>query len=101
MSRWPTVHYGRPPRRKSDSHGSGISPAARVRFAKWLLAFVLAGWAATHILMVVTKPPEASWVFHVLLAISWGALALTALDIIVSTDVRREIDDGPDSRGEA
>ena len=67
-----------------------ISPAARVRFAKCLLAFVLCGWAATHVLMVLLKPPEASWVFHVLLAISWMALALTALDILLTTDVRRE-----------
>lgn len=70
-----------------------ISPAARVRFAKYLLAVVLAGWAATHILMVVAKPPEASWVFHVLLAISWLALALTCVDIIVSTDVRKQQDE--------
>lgn len=69
-----------------------ISPQQRVRYAKFLLAFVLGGWAATHILMVLTRPPEASWVFHVLLAISWLALALTATDIILTTDVRREQD---------
>lgn len=70
-----------------------ISPHTRVRFAKILLAVVLLGWASTHILMVAAKPPEASWVFHVLLGISWLALVLTCLDIIASTDVRRRQED--------
>lgn len=70
-----------------------LSPQGRVRFAKCLLAFVLTGWAATHALMVITKPPEASWVFHVLLGISWLALALTAVDILFTTDVRRRQED--------
>ena len=70
-----------------------ISPAARVRFAWGLLIFSLVGWPATHILMVVTDPPENSWVFHVLLAISWLAITLTAWDIVNTADVRREQDD--------
>jgi hypothetical protein len=58
-----------------------------------LLAGSLVGWPATHILMVVTDPPEQSWVFHVLLAISWLAITLTALDLLATTDVRKQHDD--------
>lgn len=67
-----------------------MSPAARVRFAWTLLAVCLVGWPATHVLMIVTDPPEASWVFHVLLAISWLALVLTSLDMLFTSDVRRK-----------
>ncbi len=57
--------------------------------------FVLAGvgWPATHILMIVTNPVENTWVFHVLLAISWLAISLTALDLMATTDVRKEQDE--------
>lgn len=40
--------------------------------------------------MVVTDPPENSWVFHVLLAISWLAITVTMVDVIATTDVRKE-----------
>jgi hypothetical protein len=68
-------------------------PAMRVRAAWVLLAFCLTGWPLTHVLMVVTKPPEASWVFHLLLALSWFALVLAALNIVATTDVRADQDD--------
>jgi hypothetical protein len=58
-----------------------------------LLVASLVGWPATHVLMVVTDPPEQSWVFHVLLAISWLAITVTALDLLQTSDVRREQDD--------
>jgi hypothetical protein len=72
----------------------GISPEGKIRLAAWLLRFVLIGWPATHTLMLVTDPPEQSWVFHVLLAISWLALGFTAVDVIFTTEVRKEVDDG-------
>lgn len=62
----------------------------RVRVAWVLLIGSLVGWPATHILIIVTKPPESSWVFHLLLAISWLAIALTAWDIVNTTDVREK-----------
>jgi len=71
-------------------------PRLRVRAALGLLVFTLAGWPATHVLIFLTQPPEASWVFHLLLALSWMALTLTCLDIVATADVRRtqEDDDG-------
>jgi uncharacterized membrane protein len=63
-------------------------PRLRRALALVLLVGSLIGWPATHVLIVVTHPPEASWVFHLLLALSWLALTLTALDILATTDVR-------------
>jgi len=71
-----------------------VSPRAKVTLGWALLCCSAVGWPATHILMVVTKPPDASsWVFHVLLAISWLAITLTALDIVFTADVRKEQDE--------
>lgn len=71
-----------------------MTPATRAKLAKCLLVLSLIGWPATHILMIVTDPPENSWVFHVLLAISWLAITLTALDIVFTSDVRKEQETG-------
>lgn len=68
-------------------------PRHRIKLAWALLIGSLIGWPATHVLMVVTDPPEQSWVFHVLLAISWLAITLTALDLVATTDVRKEQDE--------
>lgn len=65
-------------------------PDNRVRAAMWLLWACVAGWPTTHVLMVVTHPPEASWVFHLLLALSWLSLIVAALGVVVTTDIRRE-----------
>jgi hypothetical protein len=43
--------------------------------------------------MILTDPPENSWVFHVLLAISFFSLIFTAIDILATTDVRRTQDE--------
>lgn len=69
-------------------------PEKRLRFAVRLLVFSCIAWPMTHILILITKPPElATWVGHLLLAISWLAIIFTALDIIVSCDVRKQQDD--------
>lgn len=65
-------------------------PHVRARSAVVMLCITLVGWPLTHVLIILTKPPEASWVFHLLLALSWLALTLTCLDIACTTDVRRE-----------
>lgn len=66
-------------------------PDNRVRAAWGLLWFSLVGWLASHVLLVLTHPAGASsWVFHLLLALSWQAITFTALNIIISADVRRE-----------
>jgi hypothetical protein len=70
-----------------------MTPVARVKFARALLIVSLVGWPVTHVLMVITDPPENSWVFHVLLAISFLALIYTALDTLFTADVRKEQDD--------
>lgn len=67
-----------------------MNPERRVKVARLLLWGSLAAWPATHVLMFITRPPESSWVFHVLLAISFLALVFTAWDIVNTTDVRRE-----------
>lgn len=62
-----------------------------VRLSWVLFVGGLIGWAATHVLMIVTKPEGAtSWWAHVLIGISWLAIVVTALGVIVSADVRRE-----------
>jgi hypothetical protein len=55
-----------------------------------LLTLCLIGWPSTHVAIYITKPPESSWVFHLLLAISWLALVLTAWDIIETAKVREK-----------
>lgn len=72
-------------------------PSKRRTFAVWLLVGSIIGWAATHVLMVVTDPPENTWVFHVLLAISWFAITMTALDLFQTSDVRSEQEEGDDA----
>lgn len=68
-------------------------PKHRVRAATILLWLCVIGWIATHTVMLITTPAGASsWVFHVLLAISWIAIIITCIDVIVTTDVRKEID---------
>lgn len=67
------------------------NPRLRIRLAWALLVLTLVGWPTTHVLMLVTKPPGASsWVFHLLLALSWLAITFTATDILATTDVRKE-----------
>ena len=67
-----------------------VKPAARRKLASVILDLSVVGWAATHALMIATDPPENSWVFHVLLAISWFAITATALDVLLTSDVRTE-----------
>lgn len=59
-----------------------------VDFSWALLIASLVGWPSTHALMLVADPPENTWVFHVLLAISFLALIYGALGIIVAAEVR-------------
>jgi hypothetical protein len=68
------------------------SPEFRHKFAIGLFFASLVLWPLTHVLMVITDPAENSWVFHVLLAISWFAITLTAMDIMATTDVRKKQD---------
>lgn len=69
-----------------------MTSQARVRLAWVLLIGSLLGWPATHLLMVMTDPRENTWVFHVLLGISFLSLVLTSVNIVFTSDVRREQD---------
>lgn len=68
-------------------------PVRRIQMSKVMLVGSLTGWIATHAMMLITNPPENSWVFHVLIAISWFAILYTAYDVLVTTDVRVTQDD--------
>lgn len=69
------------------------SPHARLRLAGTVFDLSLILWPATHILMVTTNPEENTWVFHVLIAISYLAITWTAFDILQTSDVRKEQSD--------
>jgi hypothetical protein len=69
-------------------------PKNRVRMALFILGFSLIGWPLTHVLMLITRPPGASsWVFHLLLALSWLAITFTCVDIAATTDTRRKVEE--------
>jgi hypothetical protein len=66
-----------------------VARARRVCLAVYLLIVCVVCWPGTHLLILVTKPNELNtWVGHLLLAISWLAILVTALDLILTADVR-------------
>lgn len=64
-----------------------ISPQGRVRAAWGVLILCVVCWPISAVTIFSDEPQG-------ILGLSWLALILTALDIIVTTDVRREQDDG-------
>lgn len=72
-----------------------IPPEVRVEVAVWVLLISVLAWPSTHVLMLITKPPDlTSWAAHVLLGISWLAIIVTAFDFIATTDVRTQHENG-------
>lgn len=65
-------------------------PAHWVRCAWWVLWYAIVGQIASHAAIVILKPPESSWVFHLVLALSWQAVQISALTVIVTTRIREE-----------
>jgi uncharacterized membrane protein YfcA len=63
-----------------------MSPRNRVRFAWVLLIGSLIGWPLTALTVAQDEP-------QIVLALSWLAITLTALNIILTADVRNEQDD--------
>jgi hypothetical protein len=57
----------------------------RVIFGRSLVVFCLIGWPVSQFWMAADEPP------HVL-ALSWGALLLTAIDIAFTADVHKTTD---------
>ncbi len=68
-----------------------VDTQQRRKWAARLLLWSLAGWAISHLLLILLP----IWFFqHVLLAISWLAISITAIDVIVTSDVRDQQGDG-------
>lgn len=57
------------------------SPRLRVWFAATLLCVCVVGWPLSQLTVARNEPPFV-------LALSWLALILTAMDILATTDVR-------------
>ena len=62
-----------------------MSPENRVRFAWVLLVASLVGWPASALTLARDEP-------QFVLGLSWFAITLTALDIVLTADVRKEQD---------
>lgn len=62
-------------------------PGARVRAAWWMFGLCVVLWPATSLTIFSTEPQGV-------LGLSWIALILNALNIVITTDVRREQDNG-------
>lgn len=65
-----------------------ITPERRVRGAMWTLLFCLVGWPATSLGFF----SGSSFEIQLLLALSWLALIGEALILIVTTDIRQEVE---------
>jgi uncharacterized membrane protein YfcA len=62
-----------------------VSPRARVRSAWALLVVSLIGWPVSALTFASGEP-------QVVLGLSWFAITLTALNVVVTADVRKEQD---------
>jgi uncharacterized membrane protein YfcA len=62
-----------------------VSPRARVRSAWGLLVVSLIGWPVSALTFASGEP-------QVVLGLSWFAITLTALNVVVTADVRKEQD---------
>lgn len=58
-----------------------ISPELRVKVAAWALVASLVMWPVTAV-TVFAKEPQG------ILSLSWGAIVLTLLQIVLATDIR-------------
>lgn len=63
-----------------------MSPRSRRRAATVLFALTVAGWPLSALWLAKDEPPFV-------LGLSWAALALTALDILATSDVREKEDE--------
>jgi len=63
-----------------------LDPETRRRGAVWMLIGSLIGWPLTALTVARGEP-------QFILGLSWFAITLTALDVLSTTDVRREQDD--------
>lgn len=66
-----------------------MRPRWRRRAALVLVLVTLVGWPASCLTVAKEEPPF-------ILALSWLAISITALDVAATTDVRTEQEDGDD-----
>jgi hypothetical protein len=64
-----------------------VSPESRVTAASWLLDVCILAWPITSLTVF-----KGSATQQAILGLSWLALILTCVDIVVTTDVRAEQD---------
>ena len=62
-------------------------PRMRVRAAAWLLGLSLVGWPLSAFTFAREEP-------QAVLGLSWLAITFTAVDILATTDVRANEEDG-------
>lgn len=60
-----------------------MSPKARFRFAVFLLVLSVVGWPISAMTFAREEPPTV-------LGLSWMAITITALDVLFTSDVRKE-----------
>jgi hypothetical protein len=63
-----------------------VHPRNRVRLAWFLLVLSLIGWPISALTFAKQEPMTV-------LGLSWLAITLTALDVLLTADVRKEQDD--------
>lgn len=66
------------------------NPKVRFRSAVVIFFACLVLWPVSQFTFASHEPPT-------ILGLSWGAMILTALDIMASTDIRKELEDGTES----
>jgi hypothetical protein len=69
-----------------------ISPVNRLRLAWITILITLIGWPLSAV-WIGFEPQEEKLAEQFILALSWLAITLTALDVLMTADVRAEQDD--------
>lgn len=65
-----------------------ISPERRLEVAAYLFWLSIAAGVVSCVWLAST------WYERVLMGISWGAITITCVDIILSADIRAEVEEG-------
>lgn len=65
-----------------------VPPETRLTAAAWMIILATAAWPISAFTIARHEPPF-------ILGLSWLAIIVTAVDIIVTADVRQEQEDGP------
>lgn len=60
-----------------------LPPERRVTIAAWCLVAAVIAWPVTALTIFASEPQG-------ILGLSWGAIILTFLQILLATDIRRE-----------